>query len=184
MHYCIDDVKNTAVRADGKAIYGWNHESRAFDLPVANATPKSRMTRCSFFEARRYLFEQDPRDCYERIMAVADKAKGRSLIADVSAITMSSAEAALRAAEERNEELLPEIQAMRAAVEEYGMEMSDAGQCLSNCIRILEADIEIARKDIEIARYKAEMEKCEKGQCGECPYVQDCDNKKETKGKV
>ena len=142
------------------------------------------MSRCSEFEARRYLFEQDDRKCYERIMAVADKAKGRSHIADVSTITMASAEVALRAAEERNEELHPEIQAMRAAVEEYGMEMSDAGQCLSNCIRILEADIEIARKDIVIARYKAEMEKCEKGQCGECPYAQDCDKKKESRGRV
>ena len=47
MAYYIDEVKNTAVKAEGKAIYGWNHESRRFDLPVADATPKSRMSRCS-----------------------------------------------------------------------------------------------------------------------------------------
>ena len=73
MAYYIDEAKMTTVKAESKAIYGWNHESRRFDLPVADATPKSRMTRCSEFEARRYLFEQDDRKCYERIMAVADK---------------------------------------------------------------------------------------------------------------
>ena len=61
MAYYIDYEKNTAVKAEGKAIYGWNHESRSFDLPVSDPTPKSRMERTSEFGARRYLLEHDPR---------------------------------------------------------------------------------------------------------------------------
>ena len=183
MAYYIDEIKNTAVKADGKMIYGWNRESRMFDMPIADPTPKSRMFRCSEFEARRYLFEQDPRDCYERIVALSNKIRQIPHSADGNASTIETAEAHMKYVNEFKEEVSSEILALRAAVDEYGMEMSDAGQCLSNCVLLLENHIVLALNAVELARCKAEIGKCKNGQCEECPYAQGCDSKKEKEGK-
>ena len=178
MAYYIDDSKNTAVKAEGKVIYGWNHESRRFDLPVSDPTPKSRMERTSDFEARRYLFEHDPRRCYERIWTLADKVQARPAVTDETAITVERAEADLKDVEAFVEGLLPEVSFLQSAVDEYGMAMSDAGRCLSNCLKILETDIQLARNDMELAKLKELVKKCESGHCEECPYYRACDKKK------
>lgn len=179
MAYYIDDLNNTAVKAEGKVIYGWNHESRRFDLPVSDPTPKSRMERTSEFEARKYLFEHDSRKCYERIWALADKVQARPDAADEDTITVESAEADLRVAEAFQEEVLPEASILQSAVDEYGMAMSDAGRCLSNCFRVLESEIQLARNGIELAKLKELVKKCESGQCERCPHYRACDKKKE-----
>ena len=179
MAYYIDYEKNTAVKAEGKAIYGWNHESRRFDLPVSDPTPKSRMERTSEFGARRYLFEHDPRKCRERIRTLADKVQARPDAADVDVITVERAKSDLKAAKAFKEELLPEISILQSAIDEYGMAMSDAGRCLSNCLEILESDIQLARNGMELANLKEFIKKCESGQCEECPHYEACDKKKE-----
>lgn len=161
MAYYIDYEKNTAVKAEGKAIYGWNHESRSFDLPISDPTPKSRMERTSEFGARRYLFEHDPRKCRERIRTLADKVQARPDAADVDAITVERAKSDLKAAKAFKEELLPEISILQSAIDEYGMAMSDAGRCFSTCLEILESDIQLARNGMEIAKLKEGMKKCE-----------------------
>ena len=161
MAYYIDYEKNTAVKAEGKAIYGWNHESRSFDLPVSDPTPKSRMERTSEFEARRYLFVHDPRNCRERIRALADKVQARPDATEVDAITVERAKSDLKAAKAFKEELLPEISILQSAIDEYGMAMSDAGRCFSTCLEILESDIQLARNGMEIAKLKEGMKKCE-----------------------
>ena len=161
MAYYIDYEKNTAVKAEGKAIYGWNHETRSFDLPVSDPTPKSRMERTSEFGARRYLFEHDPRKCRERIRTLADKVQARPDAADVDAITVERAKSDLKAAKAFKEELLPEISILQSAIDEYGMAMSDAGRCFSTCLEILESDIQLARNGMEIAKLKEGMKKCE-----------------------
>lgn len=179
MAYYIDYEKNTAVKAEGKAIYGWNHESRSFDLPVSDPTPKSRMERTSEFGARRYLFEHDPRKCRERIRTLADKVQARPDAADVDAITVERAKSDLKAAKAFKEELLPEISILQSAIDEYGMAMSDAGRCLSTCLEILESGIQLARNGMELANLKEFIKKCESGQCEECPHYEACDKKKE-----
>ena len=179
MAYYIDYEKNTAVKAEGKAIYGWNHESQRFDLPVSDPTPKSRMERTSEFGARRYLFEHDPRKCRERIRTLADKVQARPDAADVDAITVERAKSDLKAAKAFKEELLPEISILQSAIDEYGMAMSDAGRCLSTCLEILESDIQLARNGMELANLKEFIKKCESGQCEECPHYEACDKKKE-----
>ena len=161
MAYYIDYAKNTAVKAEGKAIYGWNHESRSFDLPVSDPTPKSRMERTSEFGARRYLFEHDPRKSRERIRTLADKVQARPDAADVDAITVERAKSDLKAAKAFKEEVLPEISILQSVVDEYGMAMSDAGRCLSTCLEILASDIQLALNGMEIAKLKECMKKCE-----------------------
>ena len=179
MAYYIDYEKNTAVKAEGKAIYGWNHESRSFDLPVSDPTPKSRMERTSEFGARRYLFEHDPRKSRERIRTLADKVQARPDVADVDAITVERAKSDLKAAKAFKEEVLPEISILQSVVDEYGMAMSDAGRCLSTCLEILASDIQLARNGMELAKLKESIKKCESGQCEECPHYEACDKKKE-----
>lgn len=179
MAYYIDDLKKTAVKAEGKVIYGWNHESRRFDLPVSDPTPKNRMERTSDFEARRYLFEHDPRKCYERIWTLADKVQARPDAADEDTITVERAEADLKDAEAFKEDVLPEALILQSAVDEYGMAMSDVGRCLSNCFKILESDIQLARNGMELAKLKEFVKKCESGQCEGCPHYRLCDKKKE-----
>ena len=46
MAYYIDEVKKTAVKAEGKAIYGWNRESRMFDLPIAKTWGQAPRKPC------------------------------------------------------------------------------------------------------------------------------------------
>lgn len=42
MAYYIDDAKKTAIKGDGKSVYGWNRETWLFDLPETDSSPKSR----------------------------------------------------------------------------------------------------------------------------------------------
>ena len=179
MAYYIDATKNTAVKVDGKTVFGWNHESRKFDLPVSDPTPKSRMERTSEFEARRFLFEQDPRDCYERITALANKIQDRPEATEDDMVTVDKAKAELNDAEAFKEEVSAEVSILQAAVDEYGMAMSGAGRCLSTCLEILESDIQLARNGMELAKLKESIKKCESGQCEECPHYRACDKKKE-----
>ena len=150
-------------------------------MSVVGATPKSQMSRCSEFEARRYLFEQDPRDCYERIAALANKIEQMPEHGDIDRITVEQAVAELNAAEAFKEEVRSEIQDLQAAVDEYGMGMSVVGKLLTNSILLMESNVEVARNGVEIARCEMEIEKCEKGQCGECPYAKACDERGPTR---
>lgn len=177
MAYYIDATKNTAVKVDGKAVFGWNHESRKFDLPVSDPTPKSRMERTSEFEARRFLFEQDPRDCYERITALANKIQERPEATEDDMVTVDRAKAELNAAEAFKEEVSAEVSILQAAVDEYGMAMSDAGKCLASCLKILEYDLRLARNGMEMAKFREFMKKCKSGQCEVCPYSKTCHKK-------
>jgi len=162
MAYYIDEVKKTAVKAEGKTLFGWNHETRRFDLPVADSTPKCRMKRCSDFEARLYLFENDPSGCRERIRTMVGRLDdGVSFENDVNSITLESAEANLREVEEKRNAVMPEVTALQAKVDEYGLSMSEPGQCLSAYIQLLDKDIEIAHQDVIIAQFKKGLERAE-----------------------
>ena len=53
MAYYIDDAKKTAIKGDGKSVYGWNRETWLFDLPETD----------SFYE-----FEPVPAEGAEELM--------------------------------------------------------------------------------------------------------------------
>lgn len=158
MAYYIDEAKKAAVKMEGKLAFGWNAETRRFDIPIAEVSPKSRMRRCSDFEARCYLFENDPSNCFERIRSLAIRFEDEiSFEDDFSDITLESAEANLRAMEEKSRALKPELTALEKKVVEYGMSMSEPGKCLDACNLLLSKDIEIARLNIALARLKAQQ---------------------------
>lgn len=180
MAYFIDETKKIAVKAEGKTFWGWNRKTGRFDLPIVESTPKCRMKRCSDFDARLYLFKQALEGYFERIGALSNRITERSEDnADISTITIAEAEDQLNAIEAFKNEVKPEIEILQTALREYGLEMSAAGQCLANSVKVLEFDIKIAMNSVEIARLKENSQKCTNGHCEECSYYLDCKQKEE-----
>ena len=178
MAYYIDDAKKTAVKVDGKSVYGWNRKTRLFDLPVTDSSPKCRMVRCSDFEARQYLFEHDPRSCSERIEELVSKIRQMPERSNIDTITVVEAETRLKEVETFKAELLPESLVLQMAVREYAMEMSNVGQYLATSLELLESNLDLAKDALEFAKLKETAEKCKGGHCEECTVYRDCDTKK------
>ena len=178
MAYYIDDAKKTAVKIDGKSIYGWNRETRLFDLPVTGSSPKSQMVRCSDFEARQYLFTHDSRSCSERIAELVSKIRQMPEGSNIDTITVVEAETRLKEVVAFKAELLPETLALQTAVREYAMEMSNVGQYLATGLELLENNLDLAKDALEFAKLKETAEKCKGGHCEERTVYQDCDKKK------
>ena len=59
MAYFIDEVGKRGLKAEGKQFFAWDFDSRKFSSPVDDAPPKSRMKRCSEFEAKVFNFESN-----------------------------------------------------------------------------------------------------------------------------
>ena len=54
MAYYIDEAGKRGLKAEGKQFFAWDYDARKFALPVDDAPPKSRMMRCSEFEAKKF----------------------------------------------------------------------------------------------------------------------------------
>jgi len=178
MAYYIDETKQTAVKYEGRNAFAWNVETRRFDLPTTDVSPKSRMTRCSDFEARRYLFEHHPKGYAERLNKLS-----RAVVPDRDSIdprdmTTEMAEAHLREAKERNRKWSGEIEELRQAVSQYGMELSDGGKILKNCCELLETEIKLAQNEIELVKLWQEIAQCESGHCEDCEWAKSCEKRK------
>ena len=178
MAYYIDKTKKTAVKFEGKNAFAWNGETRRFDIPTTNVSPKSRMTRTSDFEARRYLFESHPQGYVKRLQHLAKNVNHAFDLVDAKELTVEIAESHLKAAKDLLHRLANEIRELQDAVVAYGMQMGDSGQLLSNCSEVLKDHIIIAETEIEIANLKNDLMACEHGMCADCARKNTC---KETK---
>ena len=70
MAYFIDEVGKRGLKAEGKQFFVWDFDARKFSSPVDDAPPKSRMRRCSEFEAKRFNFASNNpgwEDAYDRL---------------------------------------------------------------------------------------------------------------------
>ena len=56
MAYFIDKTGKRGLKAEGKQFFAWDFDARKFVLPVDDAPPKSRMERCSEFQAKLFNF--------------------------------------------------------------------------------------------------------------------------------
>lgn len=178
MAYYIDETKKTAVKYEGKSAFAWNVETRRFDLPTTDVSPKSRMTRCSDFEARRYLFEYHPKGYAERLNKLAEAVAIEREPVDPSEMTAEIAEAHLKEAKELVRRWSAEIEELRQAVSNYGMELSDGGKILKNCTELLKINLKLAETEAESVKLLQEIAKCESGQCEGCEWFKSCEKRK------
>ena len=174
MAYYIDKTKKTAVKFEGKNAFAWNGETRRFDIPTTNVSPKSRMIRTSDFEARRYLFESHPQGYVKRLRQLAKNIHKVFDRVDDKELTVEIAESHLKAAKDRLHRLANEIKDLQTAVAAYGMQMGDSGQLLSNCSEVLKGRIVIAETEIEIAKLRSNLTACEHGMCSDCARKDAC----------
>ena len=75
MAYYIDEAGKRGLKAEGKQFFAWDFDARKFASPVDDAPPKSRMRRCSEFEAKKFNFDSDEVDWTRRIDELLNVAK-------------------------------------------------------------------------------------------------------------
>lgn len=174
MAYYIDEAKKTAVRFEGKAAFAWNADTNRFDVPASDVSPKSRMTRASDFEARRYLFENHPQGYVERLQKLSKNVDTAFDIVDNKDLTAEIAESNLKAANELAHRFADEIKELQGAITAYGMQMSNAGQILSKCSEVLNCNIRIAECEVELVEINKGLMECEHGECADCERKDAC----------
>ena len=186
MAYYIDETKKTAVKFEGKNAFAWNVETRRFDLPASEVAPKSRMTRCSDFEARRFLFENHPGGYVERLQKLSENVDTPFELVKNEDLTAEIVEAHLKAAKDLVHRLADEVKELQEAISAYGMQMSNAGRLLSNCSEVLKSNLFIAESEDKIVKLKSHLEQCERGSCEDCEWGDSCKTAKrlDNKGAV
>jgi len=182
MAYYIDENRRTAVKYEGKSAFTWNVSTRRFDLPVSDVSPKSRMTRCSEFEARRYLFEHDPADYVgmgDLLDDIWDEIPDQE--PDMSQ-SVEQAEAYLQERAAQRAKFEPHltnyrngIQAYVMGISKYGTILESVEEFLSNDELIAQTALQIARGNEQLAELKVELAKCESGPCEECKWYNSCE---------
>lgn len=56
----MDKTGKRGLKADGRQFFAWSKETRTFSSPVDDAPPKSRMVKCSEYDAKFFNFMFDP----------------------------------------------------------------------------------------------------------------------------
>jgi len=168
MSYYIDENKETAVKYEGRNAFTWNVSTRRFDLPVSDVSPKSRMTRCSEFEARCYLFEHDPAD-YVGMLGVLNDMWEDVPNRDPDMFTsVAKAETFRKECDARRAKYEPYLTNYRNGIQSYLMENSEYGKFLESTEKVLpeyelmsKVFLKLAKGHERLAQLSAERAKCE-----------------------
>lgn len=168
MAYYIDETGKRGLKAEGKRFFAWSKEARKFSVPVDDAPPKSRMLRCSEYDAKFFNFKADPADWPAELNRMSDVLFGRNeVIKDGGNLSLGEA---IKCKEETDRfiaEQMPAVKAALRATMEYGVDGGDAGRLAKGLEALLENERELAVNSVELAKCRAEIEKC-----ADCPFAQ------------
>lgn len=174
MAFYIDEAGKRGLKAEGKLFFAWDKETRKFSVSVDDAPPKSRMKRCSEYEAKFFNFKSDPADWPTEINRLCNLFLERDQrISDEGELTV---EEAIKRKEESDlfvADQKPSVKSAVQATREYGVEGGDVGKIAQNLMTLLVSDQDLAINSIEMAKCKAEIKKC-----AECPFAQTGDGPK------
>lgn len=145
MAYFIDDAGKRGLKAEGKRFFAWDFDARKFVSPVGDAPPKSRMRRCSEFEAKKFNFLSDETDWARRIDGLLDVAKDFSddQLSEMNAEDVEGLRKQQKAAEKFSDKWLPKAREAVAATQRYGMENSDVGRLAADVVASIQSNVKL-----------------------------------------
>lgn len=145
MAYFIDETGKRGLKAEGKQFFAWSKETRKFSVPVDDAPPKSRMERCSEFEAKKFNFDSDKENWTRRIDDLLDVAKDFSddQLSEMNAQDLAGLRRQQKAAEKFSDKWLPKAREAVAATQRYGVENSDIGRLASDVVASIQSNVRL-----------------------------------------
>lgn len=145
MAYFIDEAGRRGLKAEGRQFFAWDFDARKFVSPVDDAPPKSRMRRCSEFEAKKFNFDSDKTDWTNRIDDLLDIAKEFSddQLSEMNAQDLAGLRKQQKAAEKFCDEWLPKAKDAVAATQRYGVENSDIGRLAADVVASIQSNVEL-----------------------------------------
>ena len=168
MAYYIDETGKRGLKAEGGQFFVWSKETRKFSVPVDDAPPKSRMLRCSEYDAKFFNFKSDPADWPTELNRLSDVLFGRNdAIAKQDGLSLDDA---IKCKEETDRfiaEQMPAVKSALRATWEYGVDGGDCGKIAEGLMSLLETERDLAADSVELAKCRAEIEKC-----ADCPFAQ------------
>lgn len=147
MAYYIDETGKRGLKAEGRQFFAWSMETRKFSVPVDDAPPKSRMTRCSEFEAKRFNFLSDETDWEEKIDSITAETFGLSdrILPKLEDADMETLRKCQKEADAFSEKWLTAAKAAYSATVRYGVENSPIGEDARDAVKSIENCVEIPR---------------------------------------
>ena len=145
MAYYIDEAGNRGLKAEGRQFFAWDFDARKFVSPVDDAPPKSRMERCSEFEAKKFNFDSDKENWTRRIDDLLDVAKDFSddQLSEMNAQDLAGLRRQQKAAEKFSDKWLPKAREAVAATQRYGVENSDIGRLASDVVASIQSNVRL-----------------------------------------
>ena len=145
MAYFIDETGKRGLKAEGRQFFAWSKETRKFSVPVDDAPPKSRMERCSEFEAKKFNFDSDKENWTRRIDDLLDVAKDFSddQLSEMNAQDLAGLRRQQKAAEKFSDKWLPKAREAVAATQRYGVENSDIGRLASDVVASIQSNVRL-----------------------------------------
>lgn len=143
MAYFIDETGNRGLKAEGKLFFAWNVETRKFSAPVDDAPPKSRMRRCSEFEAKYFNFLSDGAGWEVRIHDLARVASSFSddQLSSLGNLDVEFLREKQRQAEEFRATWLPQAKEAADAAWRFGVMQSEIGRLASQTVASMMANV-------------------------------------------
>ena len=145
MAYYIDEAGKRGLKAEGKQFFAWDFDARKFVSPVDDAPPKSRMRRCTEFEAKKFNFDSAETDWTKRIDYLLDAAKDFSddQLSEMNAQDIAGLRKQQEAAEKFSDKWLPKAREAVAATQRYGVENSDIGRLASDVVASIQSNVKL-----------------------------------------
>lgn len=145
MAFYIDEAGKRGLKAEGKNFFAWDVSRRKFSFPVTDAPPKSRMERCSDFEARKFSFESAKEGWLEVFEKLKDEVPEFSddQIARLDAKDAEGLEKLVAEAEAFQSKTLPLAQSLADATRNYGLEFSEIGRTASEFVKSITSNVRL-----------------------------------------
>lgn len=158
MAFYIDEAGKRGLKAEGKLFFAWDTETRKFSVSVDDAPPKSRMRRCSEYEAKVFNFESDPADWPAEIKRLSNVLADRDqVIAEGGNLSVEEAVKRKAEADHFIAELTPDVKSAIEATRKYGVDGGNIGKMAQELMTLLDFERDLAINAIDIAKCKAEI---------------------------
>lgn len=147
MAYFIDEAGTRGLKAEGRQFFAWDFDARKFVLPVDDAPPKSRMKRCSEFEAKKFNFLSDETDWVDEVDSITDATADFTgkMLPKLEDADMETLRKCLEEAEVFSEKWLAAAKEAYSATVRYGLENSPIGEEARDTVKSIQNFVEIPK---------------------------------------
>lgn len=147
MAYFIDETGKRGLKAEGRQFFAWSKDTRKFSVPVDDAPPKSRMRRCSEFEAKKFNFLSDETDWVEKVDLITDEVADftQRILPKLEDADLETLRKCQEEAEAFSDKWLTAAKEAYSATVRYGVENCPLGEDARDAVNSIENCVEIPR---------------------------------------